>query len=85
MPALALILFYSHRKEYDPEEKLVYMEFFADLKNTSWARAYTAALLIRRVSFVAIVIFMSREVDRTIIYCILLSIQIPYLAIIVSP
>ena len=52
MPTLAVVLFYLNRREYDPDKKTMFMEFFEGLKNTSWARFYTAALLIRRILFV---------------------------------
>jgi hypothetical protein len=84
MPAVGLYLFYTTRRKFDPDEKFVLMEFFADLKNTKWARVYTACLLARRVIFVAIVIFMPGKVNRTIIYAILFFSQLLYLAVIVS-
>ena len=84
MSIIAVFIFYKHRKSYDPDEKLVYMEFFADLKDTPRARAYPASLLIRRVLFIAVIFFIDRDIDRTIVYPMLLSLQIPYLIIIVS-
>ena len=52
IPSVALYAFYSHRKQYDPDKQHVFMEFFAGLRNSKWARLYTASLLIRRISFV---------------------------------
>ena len=84
MPTLALILFYKNKREYDPERKSAFMEFFAGLKNTPWARLFTASLLVRRVLFVGVVIFMARNVDRTIIYISLIAFQLIYFSLIVS-
>jgi len=72
IPTVALVLFYRHREMYDPNEKYIMMEFFAGLKNTKWARFYTFLMLFRRVVFVAIVIFASENVNRSLIFFFLL-------------
>ncbi|CAI2371551.1 unnamed protein product [Moneuplotes crassus] len=78
IPTFALYLFYTHRNQYDPEKKTPTMEFFEGLKNNKWARFYSFLLLFRRVLFVLIVIFMSRNVHRAYIYSILLVAQLAY-------
>lgn len=76
LPTISLYFFYSKRKNYDPKQKSIVNEFFADLKNTKWARFYTFALLARRVLFVCIIIFLSTSVDRKYIYYSLMFVQV---------
>ncbi|CAI2364780.1 unnamed protein product [Moneuplotes crassus] len=77
----AFYLFYINREDYDPEKKTPTMEFFEGLKNTKWARFYTFLLLLRRMIFVLTVIFLLGNVDRNIIYSVLLINQVSYCCI----
>lgn len=73
----ALYLFCKHFKSYDPEEKFVFMEFYADVKNKRWARLYTALLLARRFLFVIAIIFLAVAGTQWI-FGVLLGTQIVY-------
>lgn len=78
LPSVALYLFYKNQENYDPDKKTVTMEFFAGLRNTRWARLYTFTMLARRVAFVLLIIFLSRNVHRVFVYTPILLIQISY-------
>jgi hypothetical protein len=81
---IAFIVFFRDRNVHDPDKKFVFMEMLADIKDTRMARAYTFMLLGRRTIFILIIVFMVGEVDRSIIYLCLASIQVVYFLFVVS-
>jgi len=84
LPAIALYLFFAYSQNYDSKNKSVLMEFMSGLKNVKWARLYIITLLMRRISFVFIIVLISRNVNREYIYSSILALQILYLTFIVS-
>ena len=72
LPGLAFYVFWKYRKGFDPEKKFVFMEFLADLRNAKVARIYMSVLLIRRIVFVILVIFLI-ESPREFIYIVIIS------------
>jgi len=52
LPILAFFQFWKRRNHYDSKTKFYFMEFFADLRNSKYARMYMPMLLTRRVIFV---------------------------------
>ena len=72
LPILAFKVFWRYRKNFNPEKKFILMEFIADLRNAKAARIYMAVLLIRRIVFVILVIFLI-ESPREFIYIVIIS------------
>lgn len=45
-------------KNFDADKKFFFMEFYADIKESKWARFYSPVLLIRRLAFVVVIIVL---------------------------
>lgn len=73
----AIILFCKHFKNYNPEEKFLFIEYYADVKNHRWARIYTTLLLTRRLLFVIVIILLGFIGGRRVL-TILLVVQVLY-------
>ena len=71
LPVLAFYVFWKYRNNYDPEKRFILMEFIADLRNAKVARIYMAVLLVRRIIFVVLVIFLI-ESPREFIYSMII-------------
>ena len=72
LPIIAFYYFWINREEYDPNVKFLFMEFFADIRNSKFSRMYMPLVLTRRVLFVCSIIFLN-SAPRELIYSILLS------------
>lgn len=72
LPLIAFYAYFKYRFEYDPKKKFLLMEYFADIRNWSVARLYTALLLSRRLIFVSLIIFLP-DAPREVIYSTLLG------------
>jgi len=58
LPIISFYLYLKYRKQFDPNKKFFFMEFFADIRNISIARLYMTLLLTRRIVFVSVIIFL---------------------------
>ncbi len=83
LPTVALYLFYQNRKNFDPKKKFMLMEFFADVRNNKWARLYPSILLLRRLLFVVVIVFLPGEISRFIVYLVIIGIQLAYILLLV--
>ena len=72
LPILAFYYFWIKRHKYDPDSKFFFMEFFADIRFSKYARLYMSLMLTRRVVFVLIVIFLSNT-NRYFVFPLLIS------------
>ena len=72
LPLLAFKVFWRYRNSFNPDKKFMLMEFIADLRNAKAARAYMTVLLIRRIVFVILVIFLI-ESPREFIYIVIIG------------
>ena len=52
LPIVAIYLWFTHKNNFDPEDKFFFMEFFADVRNKSISRLYMGLLLGRRALLV---------------------------------
>jgi len=52
LPLNGFYYFWKKRNNYDPKEKFFFMEYFADLRESKYARLYMPVLLTRRIIFV---------------------------------
>lgn len=84
VPCIAFYLFLIARKEFDPKKKNIFGEFFEGIKNNKWARIYLTGLLLRRIAFVCIIIFISGIIHRNLIFYSLVFIQLVYCSELVS-
>ncbi|CAI2370494.1 unnamed protein product [Moneuplotes crassus] len=83
--ALCVITFYCfwvNQNNFDPEIKFFYMETFADIRNSRYARIYTSAML-SRMSFFVIMIICLKNVSRNLVYPPILTLQCIYLGSII--
>jgi hypothetical protein len=84
LAGIAVIVFIKERRNHNPDRKFILMEMIADIKDTKWARLYTSMLLGRRTIFILVIIFITGEIHRTVIYLFLAGIQLFYFLFIVS-
>jgi hypothetical protein len=75
----AFHMLYKHWSDFDSNEDFFFMEYYADIRESKWARCYTSALLTRRLMFV-IVILLWGFFGKDVILIILLTIQVIYTA-----
>lgn len=78
---LIFIIWFRSFRKFDPEKKTYFMEFFADLKNTQFARFYTPMLVFRRFLWMVIALEVVK-IDRSLTFSLLLVLQIAYLIVI---
>lgn len=74
---ISLIYSFKHWRHFNSERVFFFMEFFAGLKDSKWARFYTPALLIRRLFFVIIIILLG-FVGRNFVLGLMLVFQLIY-------
>lgn len=77
LPCLAFYCFWCYRKQFDPDRKFVFMEFFADLKNNKFARLYSFALLTRRAGFIIVIVFWATEAQE-FVFSFIIFVQVLY-------
>ncbi|CAI2369754.1 unnamed protein product [Moneuplotes crassus] len=80
LPFLSFYAFWRYRHHFDPDKKFILMEFLSDLRNAKVARIYMTLMLVRRIIFVCVVIFLI-EIPREFIYSILIITQFAYMVI----
>ena len=74
---LTLVYYFKNYRDYDSNKALFY-EIYLDLENTPKARIFNTFLLIRRLAFVMIVIFLNSFGFETV-FSALLIVQLIYL------
>jgi hypothetical protein len=84
LAVIAVIVFIKETRNHIPDRKFIFMEMLADIKDTKWARLYTSMLLGRRTLFICIIIFITGELHRSIVYLFLALIQLFYFLFIVN-
>lgn len=82
---LTFYLFAVNVKNYNPKAETIIKQFYIGLKNTNISRCYPIFMITRKLAFAALVMFMSERVDRTVIYSLLIFLQVSYLVHFVSP
>jgi hypothetical protein len=74
----AYYMLYRHWNGFEQNQEFFFMEYYADIRDSKWARCYTSALLTRRLIFI-VVILLFRFLNRDCIFGILLAVQFFYL------
>lgn len=72
MPTIAFYCFWIYRKEFDKDKKFFFMEMFADVKNTKWARLYSFMLFTKRVIMVFLIILLLKA-PRAVVFSLILG------------
>jgi hypothetical protein len=81
--AKSYLLLYKYWNNFDPNQKFFFMEFYADIRESKWARCYTSVLLTRRLLIILMVLLMT-FINRNIIFSLILGIQLIYFSLLVT-
>ena len=60
LPVIVLYLFFVYTQNFDSKNRSLLTEFISGLKNVKWARFYIITLLMRRISFLFIIVYISK-------------------------
>mmetsp|Transcript_20278 Transcript_20278/g.17958 ORF Transcript_20278/g.17958 Transcript_20278/m.17958 type:complete len:96 (-) Transcript_20278:862-1149(-) len=52
LPVIGFYYFWTKRHNFDPNKNFVFMEYFADIQDSKFARIYMPILLTRRIAFI---------------------------------
>jgi hypothetical protein len=69
---------YKDLKDFDPNYKFLFMEYYAGLKESRWTRFYTPILLTRKLLFI-VVILLLQFLGRDSTFILLIVIQAGYI------
>jgi cysteine-rich repeat protein len=67
------------REKNEIDKTYLFISFYSYQKKNKWARMFTSALLVRRALFWIIVISLLGRDSKTLVFCLLLFIQVIYL------
>jgi hypothetical protein len=74
----AYYMLYRHWNGFEQNQEFFFMEYYADIRESKWARCYISALLTRRLIFI-VVILLFTFIKRDGIFGILLAVEFFYL------
>ena len=71
-------LCYKFRNKYIPKKKHLWMEAFSGIRNSKWARIYTAGVILKSTFYIIVVLILKDVVPRNLLFSIIIIFQTSY-------